>query len=124
MYGLYQQDPTRVIRKVIGHVTNRPNTDWPKEVVELIPKLEKYQGMLEDYNQAMTLKRLGRGEKLKRSYIFLYRSSWWWGYRKLSSVVRAVQNWLSVLSAMMTRVCYWRQLVPEWTAPAPLVIAH
>ncbi|XP_046551537.1 LOW QUALITY PROTEIN: neuroblastoma-amplified sequence-like [Haliotis rubra] len=65
-FALYRQDPTKVIRKVINHVTNRPNSDWPEEVVELIPKLEKYREMLEDYNQAVTLKKLGRGVDIVR----------------------------------------------------------
>ncbi|XP_048258558.1 NBAS subunit of NRZ tethering complex-like isoform X1 [Haliotis rufescens] len=65
-FALYRQDPTKVIRKVINHVTSRPNSDWPEEVVDLIPKLEKYREMLEDYNQAITLKKLGRGVDIVR----------------------------------------------------------
>ncbi|XP_012940751.1 neuroblastoma-amplified sequence [Aplysia californica] len=62
VYALYRQTPAKIIARVLDYVNSSDlDPEWPLEVGELVEKMKNYQGMLEDYNQACTLQRLGKG---------------------------------------------------------------
>ncbi|CAL1537532.1 unnamed protein product [Lymnaea stagnalis] len=66
VYVLYRQIPSRIVARVIDYIASFPESKWPAEVNSLVKKLKSYHEMLEDYNQACTLKRLGRGVDVMR----------------------------------------------------------
>ena len=61
VYALYRQTPAKIIARVLDFVNHSSDNKWPEEVDALVVKMKNYQGMLEDYNQACTLQRLGKG---------------------------------------------------------------
>ncbi|KAH9508425.1 hypothetical protein Btru_055206 [Bulinus truncatus] len=61
VYALYRQPPSKIVSRVIDFISSIGENEWPQEVVCLVDKLKNYQEMLEDYNQACTLNRLGKG---------------------------------------------------------------
>ncbi|KAK7009358.1 neuroblastoma-amplified sequence [Biomphalaria glabrata] len=61
VYALYRQPPSKIVGRAIQYISSVAESEWPQEVISLLKKLKNYQELLEDYNQACTLKRLGKG---------------------------------------------------------------
>ena len=59
---LYTKSPTKVMEKVLHHVTYSKKLDWPPEVMQMVTKLKQYNELLEDFIQAKQLQSLDRGE--------------------------------------------------------------
>ncbi|GFN79688.1 neuroblastoma-amplified sequence-like [Plakobranchus ocellatus] len=65
---LYRQAPSKVIGRVLDYLAlvKEREEEGSKVDVGLVEKLEQYQEMLEDYNQACTLQGLGKGVDVLR----------------------------------------------------------
>ncbi|BFY98427.1 hypothetical protein BsWGS_01467 [Bradybaena similaris] len=61
VYALYRQTPSKIIGRVFDYIANSSEHERPEEVRTMIKKLQMKQEMLEDFNQACTLQKLGKG---------------------------------------------------------------
>ena len=52
--------------QVVDHVTNMSPEKYPPVVAELIPRLQHYDELLTDFNQAQVLQGLGKGVDVAR----------------------------------------------------------
>ena len=66
IYALYRQSPTKIISRVLDFVTSESAPNLPTDIRNLVDKMQAFQAMLEDYNQAVTLQGLGKGVDVVR----------------------------------------------------------
>ena len=108
IYSLYTHPPIKVMQKVVSLVTQKTDIDWPEEVKELVLKIKQYNEMLEDYRQAIVLKKLGRG---KEEFWILNMNGY--TFRGSNSVIFIVASHINWGHLLKERICsHWSKFFP------------